>query len=445
MSLNTRVTRGDIWNIAYPIMFGNLAQTLIALTDTMFLGRVSGVVLGASMMAGIYYFIWGTLAWGFAIGLQILIARRLGEGRLDRIGVVFQHGLGVVAILAVTLLVLLHFATEPVLTAVIQSPNVLVEALKYMDYRYFGIFFVCFNYLFRYFYIGLSSTKIIVYSTVIMAVVNIILNYLLIFGKFGFPEMGIGGAALASVIAEVSALVFFVGYTLVKLPLKDYSMTTRHKLEPWLVKAIFKLATPTMVQKLLAFGTWFIFFIFVEHMGELPIAVSGLIRSMYMLLGVPIFAFGATASTIVSRLIGEGRKDEVMPTLIRISGISILSVIPMLLICIFFPTEVLSIYMDDPVILAASVDALYVLCGAIASMTVAFIYFEAISGTGNTMHGLIVEMGVLVFYTIAIWVLTKVLMVDVSIAWSCEIVYGILMSLFSVLYMKYYPWQKKIL
>ena len=91
--MRSSVKNKIIWTIALPIIFGNLAQTLIALTDTAFLGRVSAVALGASMMAGIYYYIYSTLAWGFAIGIQIIVARRLGEGRLDRIGVIFEHGL----------------------------------------------------------------------------------------------------------------------------------------------------------------------------------------------------------------------------------------------------------------------------------------------------------------------------------------------------------------
>ena len=70
--MKSSITKRTIWTIAYPIMFGNLAQTLITLTDTAFLGRVSAIALGASMMAGIYYYVYSTLAWGFAIGVQII-------------------------------------------------------------------------------------------------------------------------------------------------------------------------------------------------------------------------------------------------------------------------------------------------------------------------------------------------------------------------------------
>ena len=73
-----------------------------------------------------------------------------------------------------------------------QSPNIYAAAVEYMDYRHYGIIFVCFNFLFRSLYIGLFDTKVISFTTAIMAMVNIFLDYVLIFGKWGFPEMGVG-------------------------------------------------------------------------------------------------------------------------------------------------------------------------------------------------------------------------------------------------------------
>ncbi|MEG1555200.1 MAG: MATE family efflux transporter, partial [Bacteroidales bacterium] len=199
--MKTSVTNKTIWNIAYPIIFGNLAQTLIVFIDTAFLGHVGKVELGASMLAGIYYYVFSTLAWGFAVGLQIIVARRLGEGNLKRIGAVFEHGLVVVFFLATMLFLLMHFFTDTLLEHVINSPNIYDAAMEFMKYRHYGIIFVCFNFLFRSLYIGLSNTKIITYTTFLMSIVNITFDYLLIFGNHGFPKMGIGGAAIASVMA----------------------------------------------------------------------------------------------------------------------------------------------------------------------------------------------------------------------------------------------------
>lgn len=441
--MKSSVKNKTIWTIAYPIIFGNLAQTLITLTDTAFLGRVSSIALGASMMAGIYYYVFSTLAWGFAMGIQIIVARRLGEGRLERIGVIFEHGLVFVLFLSTALFALQHFYTADILRKIIQSDNIYATAMEYMDYRHYGIIFVCFNFLFRALYIGLSNTKVIGFSTLIMAVVNIFLDYALIFGNLGFPKMGAGGAALASVCAEISALLFFIGYTILKLPLKTYMMFYFHKLEGWLMKSILKLAFPTMIQKLLSFGTWFIFFALVEHMGEGPIAESGIVRSVYMLIMIPVFAFGATANTLTSRLIGEGKQQEVLPTVFKTIGQGLLAILPVLICCLIIPRPVLSIYTNDLVLASAAIPSLFVVCCAAVAMGIGMPLFEAVSGTGNTTYALVLEFIVLIAYTFSIWFFASYIGTRVEWVWTSEITYGALIGVVSFFYMKYSNWRKK--
>lgn len=442
-TMKSSVSNKTIWNIAYPIIFGNLAQTLITLTDTAFLGRVSSIALGASMIAGIYYYVFSTLAWGFSIGIQIIVARRLGEGNLHRIGVVFEHGVVFILALSTSLFLIQHYYTEYLLHQIIQSPNIYALAMEYMEYRHYGIIFVCFNFLFRALYIGLSNTKVISFSTILMAGVNIFLDYVLVFGKWGFPRMGVGGAALASVCAEVTALLFFTGYTLLKLPIKNYALFAFHKLEGWLMKAILKIAFPTMLQKLLSFGTWFIFFALVEHMGEEPIAISGIVRSVYMLIMIPVFAFGATANTLTSRLIGENKQAEVIPTLRKILRLSLLSILPVLLCCTLFPSAILSIYTNEPLLAQASISSLYIVCIATISMSFGMTFFEAVSGTANTTSALLLETTVLVAYTFSVWFFASYIGTRVEWVWTSEITYGVLIGLISLLYLRLAGWQSK--
>lgn len=441
--MKSSISYKTIGAIAYPIIFGNLAQTLITLTDTAFLGRVSSIALGAAMMAGIYYYVFSTLAWGFAMGIQIIIARRLGEGRLERIGVIFEHGLLFVLFLSAILFFSLHFWTDELLHAIIKSPNIYSAAMEYMDFRHYGIICVCFNFLFRALYIGLSNTKIISFTTGLMAIVNIFLDYVLIFGNWGFPEMGVGGAALASFCAEISALLFFIIYSFLKLPLKTYTLFYFHKFEGWLIKSILKLALPTMLQKLLSIGTWFIFFVLVEHMGEGPIAISGIIRSVYMLITIPVFALAATSNTLTSRLIGEGKIQEVIPTLFKIIRLGLMLILPILLFCVLFPNITLSIYTEDFALIQSSIPSLWVICIASIAMSFGMPLFEAISGTGNTTYALLLETLVLIIYSFFVWLFASYIGTHVELVWSCEFIYGGSIGIISYLYFRWSNWQKK--
>lgn len=440
--MKTQITNKEIWSIALPIMLGNLAQTIINFTDTAFLGHLGVIALGASMLAGLFYFVFTTIATGFAIGIQIIIARRYGEGNYGRIGIIFEHGSLFVLILGSILFSILYFFSDQLLYLLIDSPNIYDASIEYIKYRRFGIMFVCFNFLYRALYIGISDTKVITYSTIIMAIVNIFLDYCLIFGNFGFPEMGIGGAALASFCAEVSAFVFFTIYSYIKLTKKDYGMFKIHKLESELMGRILKIATPTMIQKLFSFSVWFIFFILIEKMGETATGISSIVRSVYMILITPCFAFATTTNTIVSRIIGEGHSDQVFSTIFKILKNCMLCTIPIIILVAIFPMQIIRIYTDDLNLAQLVIPSIYVICAGTVFQGIGNAYFEAVSGTGNTSAALYLEAVILVIYVAFIWMMTH-LTTNVHWVWTAEIIYGALLGIFCFIYMKFAKWNKK--
>ena len=404
--MKVQITSKEIWSIALPIMLGNMAQTIINFTDTALLGHLGVIALGASMLAGLFYFVFTTVATGFAIGIQIIIARRYGEGNYGRIGIIFEHGSLFVLILGSILFSILYFFSDQLLYLLIDSPNIYDASIEYIKYRRYGIMFVCFNFLYRALYIGISDTKVITYSTIIMAIVNIFLDYCLIFGNFGLPEMGIGGAALASFWAEVSAFVFFTIYSYIKLTKKDYGMFKIHKLEPELMGRILKIATPTMIQKLFSFSVWFIFFILIEKMGETATGISSIVRSVYMILITPCFAFATTTNTIVSRIIGEGHSDQVFSTIFKILKNCMLCTIPIIILVAIFPMQIIRIYTDDLNLAQLVIPSIYVICAGTVFQGIGNAYFEAVSGTGNTSAALYLEAVILVIYVAFIWMMT---------------------------------------
>lgn len=440
--MKAKITNKEIWSIATPIMLGNLAQTIINFTDTAFLGHLGVIELGASMLAGLFYFVFTTIAAGFAIGIQIIIARRYGEGNFRRVGIIFEHGSIFVLFLGMILLSILYLFSDALLLWLIDSPNIYEASLDYIKYRRFGIIFVCFNFLFRGLYIGISNTKAITFSTIIMAIVNIFLDYCLIFGNFGFPEMGIGGAALASFCAEVSAFIFFTIYSYITLRKKDFGMFKIHKLEPELMGRILRLSTPTMLQKLFSFSIWFIFFILIEKMGETATGISSIVRSIYMILITPCFAFSTTTNTIVSRIIGEGHKDQVFPTIFKILKNCLLCTVTIIILVSIFPMHIARIYTDDLSLAQLVIPSVYVICFGTIFQSIGNAYFEAVSGTGNTSAALYLEAVVLVIYVAFIWAMTH-LTTRVELVWTAEILYGVLLGIMCFVYMKFAKWDKK--
>ena len=437
---STTVTNREIWRIAYPIMLGNLAQTIITFTDTAFLGHLGTNELSASMMAGLYYFVFTTLAMGFAVGIQIFIARRYGEGEYQKIGAVFQHGALFVLGLGILLFGILFFLSHSLLNIIIESENIFMAADEYLSFRQFGIFFVVFNYLFRSFYVGISSTRVITYSTLIMAVVNIFFDWALIFGHAGLPALGIGGAALASLLAEITAFCFFWVFTYIKVPHEEYGMFRWHPWQPELMANILKVAFPSMIQRLFSFGAWFIFFVIIEKMGEVAIGISSVVRSTYMIIIIPGIAFASTSNTLTSRIIGEGKSDEVMASVWKVVRNSFLCSLVLVVVVGIIPHLVLQIYTDDAALAQAAIPSVYVICVATLLGAFSMTFFEAVSGTGNTAAAMALEFGVLIIYIIYVFLMSKTS--TIAGVWTAEWVYNILIGLISLFYIWKADWKK---
>lgn len=440
--IKSNISNRAIWQITYPIMVGMLAQTLITLVDTAFLGRLGEVELGAASMAGIYYYFFTTLAWGFAIGVQIIIARRFGENNLGRINIVMQHGVLFMLLFASLLFVTILSVTDMLMYNFVSSKDVYRVSVEFIEYRKFGIFFASINFLFRSFYIGISDTKSITYTTIAMTIVNIVFNSLLIFGSPFNAPMGVAGAAIASVLAEATATIYFISYTLIIKPVR-INLLKRFRFERELMNRLLRLSIPTMGQKFISYGSWLAFFLIIEKMGERALAVTMVSRSVFMIIGIPVFAFAATASTLTSRLIGEGNKSMVRPTMAKVLRFSLLCLILPSLLVTLFPEQILMVYTSSPEIIANAVSVLYLAAVIQYFMAAGMIYFECVSGTGNTAHALLMEAVVLVCYLMSAWFFAVVIDASVFWVWTSEILYGLLCFILCFTYIYKYRWDRK--
>ena len=306
-------TSKEIRHITYPVLISLLMQQLIGLTDTAYLGRVGEVELGASAVASMYYLAIYMLGFGFSVGAQILIARRNGEKQYHRIGAIFTQGTLFLLVIATCVFILSKVYSPQLLHLMIKSKDVYHAAIDYMDWRVYGFFFSFISVMFRAFYIGTTQTKILTINSIVMVLTNMILNYILIFGKCGFPTMGIAGAAIASSISEAVSVVFFCLYTHQKVNYKLYKL---FHFTGFKIKTLFEILNVsfwTMLQSFISTGSWLVFFIAIEHLGERSLAITNIVRNTSALLFIFVNAFASTGSSLVSNLIGNGEIKRVMP------------------------------------------------------------------------------------------------------------------------------------
>ena len=434
-----------IWNLSYPIILSLLAQNLIAVIDTAFLGRVGEIELGASAIGGLFYYWIFMLGFGFGNGAQILMARRNGEGNYKQVGRIFYHTMYIFVAMGVLLIVLIWFFAPSFLSAFITSPDIYKASIEYLDYRIWGIMFAFTNVAFRAFLVGTTRTGLLGISAAIMAIVNISLDYVLIFGHFGFPEMGISGAALASVISEGVAALFFIVATLSSKASRKYHIFRLPKFDGGIIRRTWNLSVFIMLQNFVSIAAWFLFFMLIEHLGERPLAVSNIIRSLYTLLMIHIWAFSTLVNTLVSNAIGEGHKNAVIPIIHKVNRMGMAISFVVLAVALLIPELLIRIYTDDPLLIADARPVLLVVLGAIVPMSVSINWFSGVSGTANTRSALAIETATIGLYVLYIIVLTYVFHASLPLIWTSEYLYYAVIGISSWLYLKYGNWQKKVI
>lgn len=441
--MKTSITYKEIWKIAYPIILGSIVQNIISVTDTAFLGRVGEIELGAAAIGGVFYLTLIMLGFGFSVGAQIIVARRFGENRCNEIGKIIEHSHYFLIVLAIVLISSMHVTIPKILDKVLQSDDIVGATGEYLNYRIFGLFFAFINFGFRAFYIGIARTKVITFTTVFMALANVFFDYALIFGKFGFSEYGIAGAAIASVIAEISACIFFILYTIRFVDLKYFDLFRFRRFDFFLLKRVLKVAFPMMMQNFVSFIGWFFFFLFVEKMGEHSLAISNIIRSVYVVMLIPIWGFASATNTLVSYVIGRDRKYEVIPIVIKVVKMSLAGILFLVCINISIPELILSIYTNDNSLIIDSLPVLYIVSISAFCIAFGFVFFSGVSGTGMTRVSFIMEVVAVFIYILIIYVFVYILNTNIQIVWTVEIIYGLIIGLISYYYLKLGNWQKK--
>ena len=437
-------TYKKIWLVSYPIILSLLAQNIINVTDTAFLGRVGEVELGASAMAGLFYIAIFMLGFGFSTGTQIMIGRRNGEKAYNKIGMIFDQSSYFFLGLGISLFLIIYFFGSPLLSLIVSSPNIMAASETYLKIRVFGILFAFGNLAFRALLVGITQTKALGYSAIVMALTNVVLDYIFIFGHFGFPAMGIGGAALASVFAELVSFIYFIIYSRLYIDYHTFDLFKFKRLDIKAIGQTLEISVYIMAQYFISVATWFSFFAVIEHMGERSLAIANIIRSLYMFLVIPIMGLSTATNTLVSNAIGEGFGNDVLKIINRIVKISLLSVLPITALMIAFPEFLVKIYTDSPELIAQTIPSVYTISLAIIIFSVAFIVFSGVSGTANTKTALGIELITLAIYLTYVYWAVIIREWPVELAWTSEYVYMFFLSLFSYWYIISGRWKAKV-
>mgnify|MGYP002621503237 CR=1 FL=1 len=423
-------------------MIGAFATTLLNVTDTAFLGRVGETELGASAIGGVFYFAFAMIGVALGIGAQILIARRSGEQNESEVGNIFDHSFILLTLLGFLLFLILFFFSDLILRNSVESAEIAEATVSFIKYRSWGIVFLMMATAFRSFYVGVATPNVYGVYAFIMAGVNIILGYAFIFGYGSIPAMGIEGAGLAASISELVSLLFLFTHVFLKKSIKKFRLFRFDSFQKDTFLKILNLSAPLVVQNMLSMGAWLVFFLFIEKLGSRDLAVSNVVRAVYMLGMTPMWGFSVSANSMVSNIIGQGRSDEVKVLLMRIIRLTLLTSLLMVSINLIFPHQVLSIFTSDESLISDSFSTLMVVNVSMFFFSFAIVCISAVSGTGATRKALYIEIAAIIIYLIYIYSVTFSVTGPVEVVWMSEVIYWGFTGIVSYYYIARGNWKK---
>lgn len=442
----------NILKLAMPISIAILIPQVNMLTNTIFLGyyKPEGVIattqdlLAASGIAGIYYLTIVMVGYGLSSGMLMLMSRKAGENDVFGLGKLFSNGVLLSLALSILLIGASYFIAPLLFNQVIHDASIREAAISFIKIRYWGLPFVMLCQLSNSLFLATSKSKVIVLGSLIQTISNILLDYLLIFGIGIFPEMGLNGTALASVLSEVFYLITVLWIIEKSSLFKQYRISYFSNPDWKLMKETLVKSSPLIMQYFLSIGAWEVFFIYVEHLGKTESAVSQILRSVFGLVGVVTWALASTCNSMVSNVIGQGKLDEVIPLIKKIIVVSFSISFLLGIAVISFPGDFLRLLTSDEMLVQKGIVSLRIVVLATWMLSVSTICFNGVLGTGNTRINMFFEFIAIIFYVVYITIVIEKLRLPLPYAWASEFVYWLSLFILSSFYLYSGRWKRSL-
>ena len=439
-NLKVDVNNRQILSIALPITLAILIPQINMLTNSIFLGQLSAEALGNAGITGVFYLIFAVAGNGLNNALQTVFSKNAGSGNTAAFKIILSQGVRI-SLQFAAVCILFTWLIAPFIMKQVADPVSYPQEMQFLKIRIFGLPFLFLFQMGNAFLVASLNSKWLMVGFIFEAAVNIIFDYLLIFGHWGFTAMGFNGAAVASVLAEATGMgVVFLVLIFTGLK-KKYQLLNNLQFNLFFNREILRVSVPLITQYVISVTTWLIFFLLVETKGIMAKAISNVMRNVFGLAGVFVWAFASTTSSMVSNLMGQQREDKVIPLVKRIMCWSIGLCAAMCLLLNLFPVLFFRLFGQSEDFVAEGIPVIRVVSLGLLFMSIANIWLNAVTGTGKTTVNLAIEIVAIGVYLVYTWYFMHVHYVSLAMAWSNEFVYWSIIFILSFIYLKSGRWK----
>ena len=436
-----------ILHVALPAIAGLSTQMVVSLVDTAMVGRLDEATYALAAMGIGVLATWALISFfsSLATGIHVVVARKYGEGDYISCGVTLNNSLllalGVGAVVAMVGV----FFSYPIAHLFATDEIVGNYASEYLYYRFMGIPFFLISVSFRGFFFGINKTKIFMFSGVITNVLNMIFNYIFIYGEFGAPRMGLAGAGLGSTLATMIDGFFYTAIIMLPSYRKRFQNLKNLIANKNIISAILKISLPVSFQNVFILLGFLSFVAITGIIGTLEQAATQAVISTLFISFLPCFGFGIAVQTLVGNNLGAKKFQ-----LAKIYGFETAKVATIYTIILGFiftiiPQYVLLIITNDQTIIDTAAPSLRVAGFAQIFYAVGVVLANGLQAAGRSFYVMKSEVvtNLLIFVPLA-YFLGVYLELGLTWAWMALPVYIILYSL--IIYIKFNSndWQTKI-
>jgi MATE family multidrug resistance protein len=439
----------EMLQIAFPMVLSMSFDTLMTFVDRLYLSRLGSEQMNAAMAGGLAQFMLQTFFVGLIGYSSALVAQNLGAGKLWRCAPTLAQAVGI-ALLAYPVLLLLRPLIYLMFDKAGIDPVQLAPQKAYFDILLYGSVIGLLRHTFGCFFSGIGETRIVMQASFVGLVVNCIMNYLLIFGKFGFPALGIRGAALGTIIAGITMLTILVARFLSRTHRERFGTTHCWKLHRGLLGLLLRKGTPSgleMLLNLLAFQCLILLF----HGQGLTVATAATIMFTWDSMSyMPLLGLEIAATSLVGRYVGArdlSAAHRATHSGIKwgwiFSGVVLVAFVgfPEYLVDMFRPNPVDAYFLGgrDLAIFMVRIAAIYVTTEAIM-----VVYAGALRGTGDTFWVLCTMVSLQWMMVLVLWLSLDVFHIGSAKAWALLVGSFMLFPLVLRLRWKSGKWQGRL-
>ena len=356
-----------IFLVGGPLLISSMSQYLMTLADTAMVGRLGALALAGISIGGSSTWMLFVFAWPVSIGVQAVAGRRVGrneaieagetpdDGPRERIPLKPVVGAGLLYTLIASLLALfLSTLAEPLYSLVLKNPDVASGALSYLRYTRWAVIFVGLGMVVQGFLNSMRRTRGVMAVTVSCNAVNVLLNWIFIFGRFGFPAMGIAGAGLATLCSQVlqAAILWILMITHQSTAsLKGESMRP----DGMLIHRVASLSLPVAIQNGAAIFIMLFYATRVENVGTVYLAVNQVIFSFYRINKTLVGGFARGAGILASNALGAGDEAEARRITRVQQGLGLFIGLLVMTLVLSIPGALIRIFTDDEQVIATGI------------------------------------------------------------------------------------------